>query len=61
MLFRSKAIPGGATARVLGGDAHDRVEQARPKEFVRASRARLAGWIGELLRAEKGLYREIRR
>lgn len=56
-----KAIPGGATARVLGGDAHDRVEQARPKEFVRASRARLAGWIGELLRAEKGLYREIRR
>ncbi len=55
-----KAIPSGARVRVIGGDAHDRVEQTSPKEFVRASRAQVAGWIVELLRAEKSLFREIR-
>jgi hypothetical protein len=56
-----KAIPAGAQARVIGGDPRNRAEQADPKEFVRRSRSRLAGWIEELLRSEKGLFRDIRR
>ena len=55
-----KAIPSGARVRVIGGDAHDRVEQATPRDFVVKSRAKIAARIEELLRLDKGLYREIR-
>ncbi len=55
-----KAIPSGVRVRVIGGDAHDRVEQATPRDFVVKSRAKIAAWIEELLQLDKGLYREIR-
>jgi hypothetical protein len=61
LLELQKTIPSGARTRVLGGDAHDRVENANPKQFVTASRKRIAGWIGELLSLEKDSFREIRR
>ncbi|MEK7406359.1 MAG: glycoside hydrolase domain-containing protein [Acidobacteriota bacterium] len=60
LLALKKAIPSGARSRVLGGDAHDRVEQADPKVFVRNSRDRLATWIAELLQSERNLFGEVR-
>jgi hypothetical protein len=55
-------IPSGVRVRVLGGDAHDRIEKARAraKKFVQDSRRRVAAWIEELLSSEKDLFQEIR-
>lgn len=55
-----EAIPAGKAVRVQGGDAHDTVEVLDARKFVGDARAAVAGWITELLGAEKDLYREIR-
>ncbi len=54
------AIPEGRTVRVLGGDEHDRVQMLESRKYVVSLRERVAGWIGELLQAEKDLYSQIR-
>jgi hypothetical protein len=54
------ALPAGKAVRVVGGDAHDTVEQLDPHLFVSEGRRAVAGWIEELLVAESNLYREIR-
>jgi hypothetical protein len=54
------AVPAGKAVRVVGGDAHDTVEQVNPRVFVTEGRRAVAGWIEELLAAEKALYQEIR-
>jgi hypothetical protein len=53
-------IPSGRRMRVIGGDPHDTVEQVSPKQFVNDSRHKIAGWIEELLRSDRGLFAEIR-
>jgi len=54
------AIPEGRTVRVLGGDEHDRVQVLEGRKYVAGLREQVAGWIGELLEAEKDLYGRIR-
>jgi hypothetical protein len=53
-------IPSGRRMRVIGGDPHDTVEQVSPKQFVNDSRHKIAGWVEELLRSDRGLFAEIR-
>ncbi|HSB16138.1 MAG TPA: glycoside hydrolase domain-containing protein [Bryobacteraceae bacterium] len=53
-------IPSGRRVRVAGGDAHDTVERVDAGRFVTESRDAVAGWIEELLKLEKGRFREIR-
>jgi hypothetical protein len=53
-------IPSGRRVRVAGGDAHDTVERVDAGRFVAESRNAVAGWIEELLKLEKGRFREIR-
>lgn len=54
------AIPEGRTVQVLGGDEHDRVQELEGRKYVASLRESVAGWIGELLEAEKDLYSLIR-
>ena len=54
------SIPEGKMVRVLGGDAHDRVQLVESRKYVRVFRNRVAAWIEELLELESGLYTEIR-
>ena len=54
------AIPTGEFVRVLGGEAHDRVQDLEGEKYVVAYRERVAAWIEELLQAEKGVFTEIR-
>jgi|GEM_PF-6861360 len=55
-----KAIPSGRRVRVLGGDAHDTVEQTNSKRFVTEGRRKVATWIEEVLQADRKRFREIR-
>ena len=54
------AIPEGRSVRVLGGEEHDRVQVLEGRKYVAGLREQVAGWIDELLQAEKDLYSQIR-
>jgi hypothetical protein len=54
-----KAIPSGRAVRIQGGDVHDTVEQLDARRFVASGRETVAGWIAELIQAEKHLFSDI--
>lgn len=56
-----KAIPTGKMVQVLEGKEHDKVAEVDSKRFVTEARTAVTGWIEELLRSDKNLYRDIRK
>ena len=55
------SIPEGRAVQVLGGDAHDTVQQVEGRKYVAALRERVAGWISELLLEEPERFEDLTR
>jgi len=54
-----ESVPTGRFERVQGGDAHDRVQVLSKASYVETFRRKIAGWILELLAADRTRFTEI--
>ena len=53
------SVPTGRFERVQGGDAHDRAQVLSTEKYVESFRRKVAGWILELLAADRARFPEI--